>query len=249
MFNFKRKMRSISQNEVKKTLGDEISFSASEAYKLLRTNLIFSFPDDKGCKVLGITSATNSEGKSTTSINLAYAIARAGDRVLLLDADMRLPTIASKLELKSSPGLSNVLVGQAKIEDAILNSPYHDLFKVMPSGDIPPNPSELIGSEKMEALLQKLSENFDYILMDLPPINVVVDAAVIAKKINGTIIVVRKDCCGKSDVDKAVSQLEFANARLIGFVFTGAKGERRRIRRYGKYKYHSYGRHESGKEK
>ena len=114
LFKFRKKTKEMSLAEVKKTLGDEISFSASEAYKLLRTNLIFSFPDDKGCKIVGITSATNSEGKSTTSINLAYALAQAGDRVLLLDADMRLPTIATKLDLKASPGLSNLLVGQAK---------------------------------------------------------------------------------------------------------------------------------------
>ena len=247
-FSFKNKAKDMPQSEVKKTLGNEISFSASEAYKLLRTNLIFSFPDDKGCKIVGITSATNGEGKSTTSINLAYAIAQAGDRVLLLDSDMRLPTIASKLELKSSPGLSNVLVGQAKIDDVILDSPFHECFKVMASGDLPPNPSELIGSEKMENLLRELSERFDYIIMDLPPINVVVDAAIIAKKINGTLIVIRNDCCVKADVDAAISQLEFANARLIGFVFTGAKGERRGYRRYGKYKYYSYERYGARKE-
>lgn len=248
MFEFKKKNRDMSIEEVKKTLGDQTSFSASESYKLLRANLVFSFPDDDGCKIVGITSATNGEGKSTTSINLAYSIAQAGDRVLLLDADMRLPTIATKLELKSSPGLSNILVGQAKVEDAILNSPFSESFKVMPSGDLPPNPSELIGSEKMEALLKELSKEFDYIILDLPPINVVVDAAVISKKINGVIIVVRKDCCGKSDVDAAVSQLEFANARLLGFVFTGAKGERRGFKRYGKYKYYSYGRYAQGEK-
>lgn len=251
MFDFKflkRKKKELTLEEIQKTLGNELSFSASEAYKLLRANLAFSFPDEKGCKIIGITSATNGEGKSTTSINLAYAIAQAGERVLLLDGDMRLPTIAKKLSMNSTPGLSNVLAGQSDVNKAIKPSKLHELMKIMPAGDTPPNPSELINSAKMESVLKELSEDFDYIIIDLPPINVVVDAAVIAKKINGVIIAVRRNYCGKSEVDAAVKQLEFANARLLGFVFTGAQGEGRGYRRYGKYKYYSYG-GKSSKEK
>ena len=238
---FKKKQRVLSSEEVKNTLTENLSFSASESYKLLRTNLSFSFPDEEGCKIIGITSAINGEGKSTTSINLAYVIAQAGDRVLLLDGDMRLPTIAKKLDIKPAPGLSNILAGQAKCDDVIQQSSLNEHLKIVTAGDIPPNPSELVNSAKMGIVLEELASKFDYIIVDLPPLNMVVDAAIIAKKINGIVLTVRKDCCKRSDVDSAVKQLEFANARLLGFVFTGADSEKRGYKRYGKYKYSYYG--------
>ena len=136
---------------------DKLSFAASEAYKLLRTNLQFSL-SDKPCKIIGMTSSLRGEGKSTTAVNLAYTIAESGKRVLLVDGDMRLPTVHSKLGLVGAPGLSNVLAGLCEDKDALRVSKYFNNWYIMPAGDIPPNPSELLGSEHMQALLVRFAK-------------------------------------------------------------------------------------------
>ena len=129
-----------------------ISFAAKEAYNLLRTNLFFSFSDDAKCHVIGVTSTIPSEGKSLTAANTAMAMAEAGKRVLLIDSDMRLPTIHKKLGFKAAPGLSNLLVGMNDVEKAIYRLEDKG-FDVMPAGNTPPNPTELLGSARMEKLL------------------------------------------------------------------------------------------------
>ena len=139
-----------------------LKFTAAEAYKLLRTNLMFTLPSDKKCRVIGITSALPGEGKSITSINLSYVFAESGKKVLIIDADMRLPNIARQLDLKSAPGLSNVLAGLCDISEATVDSGVLDTFKVITAGDIPPNPSELLGSEQMASLIETLSDDYDF---------------------------------------------------------------------------------------
>lgn len=133
-----RGFRPLSAEQRKKTIGPSLSFAASEAYKLLRTNLSFSFPDQTGCRVIGITSSASGEGKSTTSINLAYTIAQENRRVLLLEADLRLPTMAKYLGVKTAPGLSNLLAGQCGGTDILQRSGLNKNFWVATAGDIPP---------------------------------------------------------------------------------------------------------------
>ena len=175
----------------KTTLCDGLSFAAAEAYKLLRTNVSFSFPAETTCPVIGVTSSIRGEGKSTTSVNLAYTLAQTGKRVLLVDGDMRLPTIAQKLDMAGTPGLSNLLAGLSAERNCLRKSSYFDNWYILPAGDIPPNPSELLGSERMHALLDRYKDVFDYILLDLPPVNIVVDALVITKWTDGVIVVNR----------------------------------------------------------
>lgn len=160
----------LSLEESRKTLGENLSFAAAEAYKLLRTNLGFSLSDNTGCKVIGVTSAMKGEGKSTTSINMAYTMDQSGGRVLLMEADLRLPTVAKRLGLKQKPGITNLLVGQVPGNEILQKTNLISNLRVASAGDIPPNPAELLGSANMKTTIQTMSEAFDVIIVDLPPL-------------------------------------------------------------------------------
>lgn len=235
MMNFGRQKK-ISPMDRKRTLHTKLSFTAAEAYKLLRTNLLFAIPGGKKCKVVGVTSSTRGEGKSTTSINLAYTLAEAGKKVLLVDADMRLPSIAKKMGLKGSPGLSNILVGMGSEQIPIFKTGVLDNWFWLPAGDIPPNPSELIGSQYMRELIEALSESFDIIVLDLPPVAPISDALAVSPYLDGMLIVVREDYTNKKDLSYCIRQLKLSGARVLGFVMTYSKEEKKT---YGKYKKYS----------
>ena len=214
-----------------------LKFTAAEAYKLLRTNLLFTLPGDKPCRVIGITSALPGEGKSITSINLSYVFAESGKKVLLIDADMRLPNIARQLDLKSAPGLSNVLAGLCEASEVIQDSAVLDTFKVMTAGDIPPNPSELLGSEKMVSLLKAVSGDYDFIVIDLPPVNIVSDALTILNIVDGIIAVVRQNYASRIALKRCMRQLSLNKEKFLGFVMVDAKESSKEYGKYGKYGY------------
>lgn len=217
-------------------LGKNSSFYVQEAYKTLRTNIRFFLSGD-GCKKFCITSGLASEGKSITILNLAISFAEAGAKVLLIDADLRRPSLARLLIENASPGLSNVLAGLCKPEEGIRTSSYANL-DVMFSGEIPPNPSELLGSERMTKMLDKLSLKYDYILMDTPPVGVVSDVCVVGQQLDGVLFLVRQNYTEKEAVAKGIKQLEISGAKLMGFVLNGA--DKNRNSRYSrKYKYKS----------
>jgi len=217
-------------------LCDNLSFAAAEAYKLLRTNLMFSLPD-KPCRIIGVTSSTRGEGKSTTSVNLAYSFAEAGKKVLLIDADMRLPSVSAKLSIPSAPGLSNLLAGLSKEKESIQQSKYFTNWYILPAGDIPPNPSELLGSERMHALLKWLSGIFEFIIIDLPPVNIVADALVISQWTDGLIAAVRQNYSDRRSLNSCMYQINKLQAKFLGFVMTDASVSKTGSKRYGKYKY------------
>lgn len=230
------KQKKITPVEQQRTLHRNLSFTAAEAYKLLRTNLQFALPggEEESCRIIGVTSSIRGEGKSTTSINLSYTLAETGKKVLLIDADMRLPSIGKKLDMPNSPGLSNVLVaagGDTKI--AIRLSKVDPNWRIVTAGDIPPNPSELLGSRRMQALLKVLANEFDYIVVDLPPVNVVSDALVVSPALDGLIVVVRENYTDRKELRSCIRQLNLSNAKILGIVMTGAKES---FKRYGKYK-------------
>lgn len=199
--------------------GPELDFSTAEAYNLLRTNLSFAFPGKTDGKLIGITSPSPAEGKSYTAVNLAYALAKDGQRVLLIDADMRKPTIAEKMHVRVSPGLSNLLVDREGTY--ILENILHENLSVLTAGDIPPNPSELIGSDEMKRDLQEFKTKYDYILVDLPPVMEVTDPLVMAKHLDGMLVTVMHERSYRSDIKETVRKLRFANARILGFVYNG----------------------------
>ena len=221
-------------------LCDELSFAASEAYKLLRTNLLFALPEQE-CRVIGVTSSIRGEGKSTTSVNLAYTLAQTGKRVLLIDGDMRLPTIAAKLELSGTPGLSNLMAGLNTERSCLRKSPYFDNWYILPSGDVPPNPAELLGSERMHALLDRYRDIFDYILIDLPPVNIVVDALVVTKWTDGIVVVVRENHTSRRALETCMYQVEKLGTKMLGFVMTDANIGGSSYKTYGGRYGKSYG--------
>ena len=225
----------------------DMSFSVQEAYKLLRTNLMFSLPDDQKCRIIGVTSALRGDGKSTTALNLAYTTAEAGKRVLLLEGDLRLPNMAKRLTLKKLPGLSNLLANMATLEDAVQPSGLLKTLDVIVAGDVPPNPSELLGSERMAGLLQELSAAYDYIVFDLPPVNAVSDGLVISKLVQGMVLVVRQDYDDYHAVGDAISRMRYLDCKIMGAVLTcagvnsGRYGYRgKRYGKYGGYKRYGY---------
>lgn len=227
----------MSSEETRKTLGGNISFDAAEAYKLLRTNLNFSLPDENRCKIIGVTSSIRGEGKSTTAVNLAYTMAQTGGNILLLEADLRLPKLAKRLKVSSRPGVTNLLIGQCKGNDVLQKSGLIDNLWVITAGSIPPNPAEMMGSNQMKNLLSTLAGSFDVIIVDLPPVTVVTDALLLSKLVNGMIVVVRQNYCDKKALDETVRQLQFAETKILGFVMTGSDYQKKKeYYRYGGYK-------------
>ena len=212
---------SIEELHKNQKLGADLDFATSEAYNLLKTNIAFSLPKkEKGGQIIGISSASPQEGKSYTSINLCYSLAVDGNKVLLLDSDLRRPSIGKSLKHSETPGLSNMLAGQAGVE-AIVPNMLHENLSVLFSGDVPPNPSKLIRSDEMSNLLDMLAQDYDYIVVDLPPVNSVSDAIGISKKLDGIIMVVKHAFTRKKDLSEAVRQLRFVNANILGIIYNG----------------------------
>ena len=220
-------------------VGSGISFAASEAYKLLRTKLQFSFVDDNDCHIIGISSAMAGEGKSLSSVNLAYSLAQLDKRVLLIDCDMRRPSLSAKLPIKKLPGLSNYLTRQVGMEEIIQTYGNRDeeyAFNVISAGRNPPNPIELLNSGRMRKAMDQLRGSYDYIILDLPPVGEVSDALVVSKLVDGILLVVRQNYCNRSLLSAAVKQFSFVETRILGIVMNCAVEEGGS---YGKY-YRGY---------
>lgn len=233
----------LTPEQAAKTVGPGLSFEAAEAYKLLRTNLAFSFPESGESKVIGITSSLKGEAKSTTSINLAYTLAETGKRVLLIEADMRLPVLSKRLRVRKTPGLSNLLAGQSTGNEVLQNSGLFNNLKVITAGTIPPNPAELLDSNPMEITIRTMRDYFDYVIVDLPPIMVVSDALVVSKYLDGIVVVVRQNVCDKRSLAETVRQLRFSQTKLLGFVVSGSDSKSKKYRNnyYGGENYQGAG--------
>lgn len=238
LYSKKRRHKNfMSGNADKKTLHRNLEFTATEQYKLIRTNLDFTLPENERCPVIGVTSSMRGEGKSTTAVNLAYVFAEKGSKVLLIDADLRIPSIAKKLDIDSAPGLADLLKGKgAQITE--FQTYLLPNWCILPSGDIPPNPSELLGSRRMEKLLDQLREIFDYIIIDLPPVNLVSDAVSISSLISGMIVVIREEYTEKKELERCFRQLKLSNVKVLGCVMNEAKSGGGSYKKYRKYRYY-----------
>ena len=214
----------------KMILNEASPFVLQEAYKTLRTNLLFALRGN-GCKRFCITSSMPGEGKSITILNLAISIAQTGKRVLLIDADLRRPALARLLGENSAPGLSNVLAGQVGLSEAVRVQAYPNL-DVMLSGDVPPNPSELLSSEQMLDLVEEASKLYDYVLVDAPPVNLVSDCCIIANMLDGIILLARQNKARKDGVKQAINQLRLTNTKVLGCVFNGVTVNPKKYYRY-----------------
>lgn len=241
MANKKKAQAPRSNENSMSIIGSRLNFEGREAYNLLRTNLMFATKrNDRNARVIGITSSTHGEGKSLTVINLAYSIAESGRKVILVECDLRLPTLRKKLNLPRSTGLSNILAG-INSEKATLHSDV--LIKgldFVQAGDIPPNPSELLGSKAFTNLIDTLADNYDVILLDLPPIGKVSDALVVSRCTDGLVIVVRNDYTNASELDYTLRQCELVDAKVLGFVYNGS-GAKSKKYKYGYGNKYAYG--------
>lgn len=215
-------------------LNDATPFHVREAYKALRTNVMFSIAGSDG-KVIGITSAVPGEGKSSTIMNLAITFAEIGKKVILLDCDLRRPNLLRITNAKPGPGIAEVLAKFTGLDDVIRQTDYAKL-DVIYSGDIPPNPAELLGSKNMESLIEELKDRYDYILIDTPPVNIVTDGAVLSRLMDGLIIVARENFSRRDELLYAVNSLKFVNAKVIGTVLNDKAFQAKRSYRYSKYK-------------
>lgn len=221
MFGKKKKDKNVWMKE-EHLLTVDSPFSVREAYKTLRTNLFFSIPDD-GCKIIVVTSSMQHEGKSITSVNLGIAIAETHAKVLLIDCDLRLPTCAQKLGGRNEPGLTNLLIGMCSANEVIRK--HESGLDYIPAGYIPPNPSEMLGANRMKIAISKLAEYYDYIILDTPPVCTVADAAILSKIASGVVVVTRRGVSTDESITAAMSQLELAGAKILGFVLTGGLNE------------------------
>lgn len=191
----------------------------SEQYRTIRTNMQFSSVDNELKSIL-VTSSGPAEGKSSTTANLAVVYAQQGKRVLLVDADLRKPTMHYTFRLDNLRGLSNVLVGENVLEDAV-NRTDIETLDVMTCGPIPPNPSELLASRKMETLLKEALLSYDMVIFDTPPVLAVTDAQILANIVDGSVLVVRSTSTEIEAATRAKEALEPAKAKLLGVVLNG----------------------------
>lgn len=176
--------------ERKNLLTIKSDFFVREAYKTLRTNVSFALTDEEKCKVIVVTSSHQGEGKSITTLNLAISYAMTDRKVLVVDCDLRRPKVAGLLELNSKVGLTNLIMNHELKEEAIVHTSVPGLDVIL-SGDIPPNPSELLGSPRMQVIINEMREKYDYIFIDSPPVNMVTDAVILAPESDGVLFLVR----------------------------------------------------------
>lgn len=209
----------------------------AESFRQLRTNLQFAHVSHDSKTVL-MTSTLPGEGKSTTATNLAIALAQSGQTVALVDADLRRPMIAEYLGLERNAGLTTALLGKAHIDD-LLQPWGSDNLYVLASGQVPPNPSELLGSEKMKQLITQLEHAFDAVIIDAPPLLPVTDAAVLAQQVGGVVLVVGAQKVRTPDLEKSLASLEMVNADILGVVLNRLPSKGPDAYAYSYYSYES----------
>lgn len=230
-------LSSSAQGEQQVTQRRTAPFAVVEAYKSIRSNLCFLLEkSDKG-NVIAITSSNAEEGKSTTAVNLAVAFSQLEDRILIIDADLRRSSIHKKLHIENDKGLSNVLAGMCDFEEAVKK--LSDRLHILTSGQIPPNPSEMLSSKRFSNLIEKLREAYDYIIIDTPPLNVVSDALVIVPNTDGFAFVLRDGFTPNYTIKRALASAEFAKVKTLGAIMNGANPKSQGKYIYRKYSYRS----------
>ncbi len=240
-----KKKKSKERDYTEKLLTNKTAYGVNEAYRMARTNILYS-GFAQGTAIFGVSSALPNEGKSVTTANLAISFAMAEKKVLLIDADIRNPTQRRLFHKKERRGLSDYLSGISD-KPVIQDTEYNNL-SVLIAGKRPPNPSELLQSKHFAELLNMVNEQYDYIFIDLPPVNVVSDASVVVSHLSGYILLVDTGASTKTDIRSATESLTSIGGKIVGFIMNrvpqkGGRGYGRygRSSRYGNYgRYGSY---------
>lgn len=218
--------------KIKIKLSEDNNYFVQEAYKTLRTNLQFC---GKDIKVIAVTSCKENEGKTTVSLNLAKCFAELGKKVLLIDADMRKSVMAGRnTDAKNVSGLSELLTGMEEVDSCIYKTQYSNMDIVF-AGKYPPNPAELLGGKYFHVFLEEAREIYDYVIIDTPPLGLVIDAALIAALCDGTVLVISNKKISSSLAQSVTEQLQKSGSRILGVVRNNTKIKR------GTYYYKRYG--------
>ncbi len=232
-----------SKDDQKKMLCADSPFIVKEAYNAIRTNLLFSQQGEK-CPIFVITSPTANNGKSINAINMAISLAQMGKRTLLIDADMRNPTIHRMFSIPVKNGLSEILAGLT--DNITVSKTDVENLSVLTAGKIPPNPTELLSSSRMDKLLDFVKAHYDCVFIDTPPVNLVTDSTSFSSKATGYILVIKSVTTDIQEVKVTVSTLQHINANIVGFVLNDVNAKNKRYSLYykkgyrSKYGYYNY---------
>ena len=236
----KSRFKKTATHSERPRLTSDSPFAIKEAYNSIRTKLIFTGKGEK-CPVFAVTSPLASDGKSTAAVSLAVSIAMAEQRVLLIDADMRKPSVHRYFGAECRNGLSEILAGLSS--EINLRPTDVDMLSILTSGQIPPNPAELLGSKQIDVLLDYARQYFDYVIIDTPPVNIVTDSTVIADKITGYLMVVQSGKNHMQDVTDAVQQIEEMNGNIVGIILNDPENKTAAHYSYRYNKYYRYNRY------
>lgn len=218
-------------------ISEKSKFAIVESYKSARSNIMFSLSAEDQ-KVFAVTSYAKGEGKSTVSANLAISFSKMERRVLLVDCDLRRPNLHNIFKVENTVGLSNIIGKMADFEDAVKHDVLPNL-DIMPSGTIPPNPSELLCSPGFEKLVKGLIDEYDYIIFDTPPIGVVADALLLKDRVAGYVVVLRERSTTHGDIQKMLESIKLADTKILGFIKVGCTQNKKSAGR-GYYYYQYY---------
>ena len=235
-----KKTSAFSRNDIKKMLSPESPFVVKEAYSSIRTNLMFT-QKGESCPIFVVTSPTANNGKTINSINLAISFTQMGKRTLLIDADMRNPTVHRMFSVPVKNGLSEILAGLT--DNITVSKTEIENLSILTSGKIPPNPAELLASPRMDKLLSFVKEHYDCVFIDTPPVNLVTDATVFAQKSTGYILIVKANVSDNSDVKTALSNIESIDGNVLGVILNDISTSRHKYYSYYRkydYKYGGY---------
>ena len=234
---FGRKKKQNAPEMRAETLSDKSKFAIVESYKSARTNIMFSLSADDN-KVFAVTSYSKGEGKSTVSANLAISFSKMEKRVLLVDSDLRRPNLHNIFKVENTAGLSNIIGKMVDFDDVVHRGVLPNL-DILPSGTIPPNPSELLCSTRFINLVNRLSNEYDYVIFDTPPIGAVADALLLKDLVAGFVVVLRERSTTHGDIQNLLDSAKLADCKLLGFIKVGCINSKRRGKR-GYYYYQYY---------
>lgn len=225
-----------NRSDSKKMLKATSSFAVKEAYNAIRTNLLFTQQGEK-CPVFVVTSPTANNGKTINSINLAISFAQMGKRTLLIDSDMRNPTVHRMFSISVNNGLSEILAGLT--DNISVSKTDVENLSILTAGKIPPNPAELLSSPRMDKLLDFVREHYDVVFIDTPPVNIVTDSTIFAQKATGYVLIVKTDTTNIHDVKNAVTTLQQIGSNILGFVINDINSDKKKHYSYY-YKGYNY---------
>lgn len=222
----------------KNVINNNSKFAIVEGYKIARTNLVFSLSAAEN-NIAVVTSWSKGEGKSTATSNLAISFSKMGKKVLLIDCDLRRPNVHNLLKLDNTVGLSEV-VGKFKTFKEAVHTDVLPYLDVLTSGSIPPNPSELLASTSFDNLINTIRNEYEYIIIDSPPLGVVTDTLLLKEYIGGYVVVVREKVTTHGDIEKTIQNINLAGSKILGFLKVGCTvHEKKRYKGYyGYYKYY-----------